>query len=132
MSRSANKTALLISTIMILGFSDSGAAESWYTQEQASAGHLLYNNYCAECHRPDLTGAMGPALLGSMFKQRWGGRTIEELYKYEHRSMPPLEPGSLTANELFPITAYILKKNGFPAGSTALSETSGAQLRLPK
>ncbi len=76
---------------------------------------------------------MGPALLGTVFKQRWGGgKTIEELYKYERMSMPTLDPGSLTENELFPITAYILKMNGLPAGSTALSEMSGAQLRLPK
>ncbi len=132
MSKSANKIVFLFATMMIFGFIDTSAAESWYTKEQASAGHLLFNNYCAECHRPDLTGAMGPALLGPVFKKRWAGKTIEEFYKFEHRSMPPLEPGSLTANELFPITAYILKRNGFPAGSTALSETSAARLRLPK
>ena len=75
---------------------------------------------------------MGPALLGSTFKKRWGGKTVEQLYKFEHHSMPPLSPGSLTANELFPITAYILKMNGLAAGNTALSEETAGRLTLPK
>ena len=45
--------------------------DGWYTQDQASHGHLLFNNYCAECHRPDLTGAIGPALKGKDFDLRF-------------------------------------------------------------
>jgi mono/diheme cytochrome c family protein len=132
MSRRGATITLLIVTVLVLGLNRTNAAESWYTSDQAAAGHQLYNNFCAECHRPDLSGAMGPALLGSTFKERWGGKTVEELYKFEHLSMPPLSPGSLTANELFPITAYILKKNGLAAGNTALSEETAARLTLPK
>ena len=44
--------------------------KGWYTVAQANRGHQLYNNYCAECHMPDLTGAMGPALKGKRFLQR--------------------------------------------------------------
>jgi mono/diheme cytochrome c family protein len=132
MSRRGATTTLLIVTVLVLGLNRTNAAESWYTSDQAAAGHQLYNNYCAECHRPDLSGAMGPALLGSTFKQRWGGKTVEQLYKFEHLSMPPLSPGSLTENELFPITAYILKMNGLAAGNTALSKETAARLTLPK
>ncbi len=132
MSTLGATTLLLVVTIRVLGVNRTNATESWYTSDQAIAGHQLYNNFCAECHRPDLSGAMGPALLGSNFKQRWGGKTVEKLYKFEHLSMPPLSPGSLTANELFPITAYILKMNGLAEGNTALSEETAAQLTLPK
>jgi S-disulfanyl-L-cysteine oxidoreductase SoxD len=34
------------------------ADDGWYTTDQASKGEILFNDHCAECHRPDLTGAM--------------------------------------------------------------------------
>jgi len=34
----------------------SQTATGWFQQAQAEQGHQLFNNYCAECHRPDLTG----------------------------------------------------------------------------
>lgn len=104
----------------------------WYTAQQADQGHDLFNNHCAECHRPDLTGAMGPALTGSAFKANWGGKTVETLYQFEHRNMPATNPGSLPGDQVMQITAYILQKNGLPAGSTPLSESTARQLTLPQ
>lgn len=132
MFRSILVSAIVVSTVQVVGLTQVSAAESWYTADQATSGHQLFNNYCAQCHRPDLSGAIGPALIGPTFKQRWGGKTVEALYQFEHQKMPATNPGSLTAKELLPITAYILEKNGLPAGNTALSETTGAQLALPK
>lgn len=132
MLRNAIVTALVVSTVQVVGPTQADAAESWYTADQAAAGHQLFNNYCAQCHRPDLSGAIGPALIGSTFKQRWGGKSVEELYQFEHQKMPATNPGSLTPKELLPITAYILEKNGLPAGNTTLSEKTGTQLTLPK
>ena len=34
-----------------------GAGSGWYTDAQARQGHQLFDNLCAQCHRPDLTGA---------------------------------------------------------------------------
>jgi hypothetical protein len=36
--------------------------------------------------------------------------------------MPANNPGSVPDEKLWNITAYILQKNGFPVGSTPLSE----------
>lgn len=108
----------------------SADVKGWYTQAQADQGHQLFNNYCAECHRPDLTGAMGPALVGDAFLKRWGNRPLGDLFGFEHSKMPAVNPGSVPDSEMWAITAYILEKNGFPAGSTALSQETGASRTL--
>jgi len=96
------------------------ANKGWYTAAQANRGQQLYNNYCAECHMPDLTGAMGPALKGKQFLAAWQTRTLGDLLLFEHQTMPAVNPGSVSDSQLADITAYILMKNGFPAGKVAL------------
>ncbi len=105
-----------------------GAAEAngWYTQDQATRGHQLFNNYCAQCHRPDLTGAAGPALTGDAFRQKWGNKPLSDLFDFEHSKMPANNPGSVPDDTMWGITAYILQKNGFPAGPVALSAPTAA------
>jgi Cytochrome c len=43
----------------------SQATTGWFQQAQAEQGHQLFNNYCAECHGPDLSGASRPTLTPS-------------------------------------------------------------------
>ncbi len=92
----------------------------WFTTAQAQQGHQLFNNLCAQCHRPDLTGALGPALIGDAFLQRWGNKPLGDLYDFEHSQMPAVNPGSVPDAQMWPITAYILQRNGFPSGQTDL------------
>jgi S-disulfanyl-L-cysteine oxidoreductase SoxD len=98
----------------------------WYTQDQATRGHQLFNNFCAQCHRPDLTGAAGPALVGDAFLKKWSNKPLGDLYTFEHTNMPATNPGSLPEDTVWTITAYILQKNGFPTGPVALSQPTGA------
>jgi S-disulfanyl-L-cysteine oxidoreductase SoxD len=97
----------------------------WYTQEQATRGHQLFNNFCAQCHRPDLTGAAGPALIGDAFLKKWSNKPLDELFTFEHTNMPATNPGSLPDDTVWAITAYILQKNDFPAGPVILSQPTG-------
>ena len=99
----------------------SQAAAGWFQQAQAEQGHQLFNNYCAECHRPDLSGALGPALKGSAFLNKWTGRPLSSLYHFEHTKMPANAPDSLPDAEYITITAYILQQNGYAAGSEPLN-----------
>lgn len=116
----------------MLGGGTPGAAEDaaaavagpgWYTVAQAKSGQMLFNNYCAECHRPDLTGADGPALKGAAFLKTFGGQPLSELFGVEHSTMPAVNPGSLPDTTLLPITAFILQQNGLPAGEAPLDRT---------
>ncbi len=104
------------------------AEDGWFEQAQADSGHQTFNNYCAQCHGPELTGAAGPALVGQQFLAHWSNKPLSDLYGFEHQNMPATNPGSVPADQLWKITAYILQKNGFPAGNTAVAANASRQV----
>ena len=105
--------------------------DGWYTPDQAAHGHVTFNSFCAECHRPDLRGAMGPALVGDAFLQTWANRPLGDLFTFVHTKMPANNPGSVPEEKLWIITAYILQKNGFPSGNTPLGAQAEGRVLLP-
>ena len=127
----ALRPRIVLSLLACAGIAAASSARAadqngWYTPDQATRGHQLFNNYCAQCHRPDLKGAAGPALVGDAFLQKWGDKPLSDLFGFEHSKMPATNPGSVPDDSLWSITAYILQKNGLPAGSVALSQPTGA------
>lgn len=89
-----------------------------------AGGEELYETICAACHGSDM---MGIAQLGA--PRLIGGRgtlasdapvkTVESywpyastLFDYTRRAMPMTEPGSLSADEVYAISAYVLGKAG--------------------
>lgn len=99
-----------------------------YTLEQAAAGRAAYAASCAECHRDDMTGSFeAPPLAGAAFLSFWGGRPIEELTDMAS-FMPPGEEQSLGEETYTSIVAYILSRNGVPAGGDPLTFASTAPL----
>ena len=121
---------LAVAGVAVSGRLAAAQDSGWYTQAQATRGHDLFDNYCAQCHRPDLMGAEGPALVGAGFLQAWGSKPLGDLFSFEHAQMPANNPGSLPDDQLWSITAYILQKNGFPAGTIALSQPTAASRML--
>lgn len=113
---------------LLLGTQPAMADTGWYTQAQAVSGHQLFNNYCAQCHRPDLTGAAGPALVGKSFLASWSNKPLRDLYAFEHDKMPATNPGSVPPDKMWAITAYILQKNGFAVGNTALGDSASSRV----
>jgi len=112
---------------------DAGGSGGWYTPDQAAHGHITFNSYCAECHRPDLKGALGPALVGDVFLSQWTNKPVSDLFKFEHSKMPANNPGSVPADKMWNITAYILQKNGFSAGTAPLGEQDATRtLAVPQ
>jgi mono/diheme cytochrome c family protein len=101
---------------------DATRSDGWYTSDQATHGHVTFNSYCAQCHRPDLKGALGPALVGDAFLNQWINKPLGNLFEFVHTKMPANNPGSVPDDKLWNITAYILQKNGFAVGSTPLGE----------
>jgi S-disulfanyl-L-cysteine oxidoreductase SoxD len=125
---SAVGLAVVVISLLFVLVRPAGAADSgWFTQAQATRGHQLFNNQCAQCHRPDLTGAAGPALVGPAFLAKWGNKPVSDLYSFEHQYMPAVNPGSVPPDQLWTITAYILQKNGFPSGNSDLSEAASTR-----
>lgn len=97
-----------------------GTPPALYTAAQASAGAGVYTQQCAMCHGADLNGQAGPPLIGQGFASAGSDSTIGSVFSIIAQQMPATSPGSLTHEQDEEAMAYILKENGYPAGSTAL------------
>jgi len=93
-----------------------------YTEAQAKRGEAAYAKTCAGCHGPDLAGAdTAPSLTGGEFNSGWGDLTLDDLFDRIKTTMPGDAPGSLTGEQCADILAFLLSKDGFPAGQTELA-----------
>lgn len=97
-----------------------------YTAAQADRGRSVVEAHCSECHHDDLSGGEGPALVGSAFMVKWETQSVERLFHKIRDTMPEVGSTEVTNAQKLDTVAYILQQNGFPAGSTELTETSGA------
>lgn len=98
-----------------------GTPPALYTEAQATAGAQGFSQHCASCHGADLKGGVGPALIGQAFAGSSSGFTVGSVFTTLSQQMPADQPGSLSHAQYEDIMAYLLKKNGYPAGSTAIS-----------
>ncbi|HEY3653921.1 MAG TPA: PQQ-binding-like beta-propeller repeat protein [Steroidobacteraceae bacterium] len=101
-----------------------------YTGAQASRGATLYTQYCAQCHGANLQGESGPALTGQILRAAYGAGTAAQLYDFISRQMPQDKPGTLSQQQYLDATAYVLSRNGFPAGNTPLGIGTLSQVRM--
>jgi cytochrome c5 len=92
-----------------------------YTDAQATRGAAAYDATCTQCHRADLGGAAGPALRDQRFARVFAGKDLKALFTKVATTMPRNAPASLTENMYLDIVAYMLRENGFPAGSRELA-----------
>ncbi len=97
---------------------------SAFTEKQANDGQVDFNNHCAECHGPELDGALGPNLHDTAFRKTFANKPVKTLRNYVWEYMPQPTAKSLPDNQLDPIIAWILRKNGVPADGRPLSKAS--------
>jgi mono/diheme cytochrome c family protein len=93
-----------------------------YTTAQAQRGSKLFTDDCAMCHGSDLSGGAGPPLAGKAFIGKWTGQTADDLHDVVSTQMPLTAPGSLKPDEYLALVAFILSKNGYPAGGSDLAK----------
>jgi mono/diheme cytochrome c family protein len=92
-----------------------------YTDAQAKRGEAIYAERCASCHAPDLSGMdQAPALAGADVLTEWNDLSINDLFERTRISMPADKPGSLEPQQVADVLAFVLQKNGFPAGPADL------------
>ena len=98
-----------------------------YSREQARRGEDLYLAQCGNCHGPLLEG-IGPAspLTGPGFTANWDGRSLAELADRTRLTMPVGKPGTLSRRQVADLLAFVLEKNGFPAGAAELPSQAEA------
>jgi cytochrome c len=112
-----------------------------------SDGESLYAAKCAMCHGK--TGVEGPndrlvvhsadeGFPDAGNADSWQHRTIGNywpyaptVFDYIRRSMPMNIPGSLTADEVYALTAYLLFLNHIVPADTTLDAESLAEIEMP-
>jgi mono/diheme cytochrome c family protein len=96
-------------------------ADGVYTDAQADRGAAAYDAACSNCHRADLGGNSGPALKEQRFARVYADKDLKTLFTKIATTMPRQAPASLTENVYLDIVAYVLKENGFRAGTQDLT-----------
>ncbi len=92
-----------------------------YSEDQAARGNIRYQQHCGRCHGANLAGTFETPPLVGRFIPYWAGTTLDMLFDYVSSAMPLDRPGSLAPGVNADILAFILKTNGFPAGTGELS-----------
>ncbi len=127
--RLGNKAAcalvmLAMSMLPVLAVAQS-ASTQWdgiYSAAQANRGQALFVQHCAVCHGDKLQGIdMAPALVGDEFVNNWNRLRFATLMDRVQMSMPKSAPASLPLVVYADVFAFILSKNGYPAGPNELS-----------
>lgn len=103
-------------------------------------GQVLYDAKCASCHGTfgesnsymQIAGGVGS--LGSDAPIRTTGSKLNHattLFDYIRRAMPFNAPQSLTANEVYALTAYVLNLNDIVGPDVVLDQDSLPKLKMP-
>jgi mono/diheme cytochrome c family protein len=115
-----------------------GAADGFYTEEQAERGKGFFRGSCSMCHavdpaqpnNRDVKAPPGRGFGGAGAKvqinlasnesipQRF--RSVGSLFNKIRTSMPLYNAEGLSTEEYVDLTAYLLQGNGFPAGKEEL------------
>jgi len=127
----------LVAAAAFLTARPSGAAGSLsFTAAQAAAGASDFAAHCATCHGSHLEGGAGPALSGANFKtlSTKVKADVSDIFTYMTTNMPLNAPASLSHGEYVDILSFILSKNGYRPGSSALTfgEASASSAAIVK
>ncbi|MES1262598.1 MAG: cytochrome c [Acidobacteriota bacterium] len=104
------------------------------------AGAAVYAQKCQACHgargegkpQDQLTGGIGTLASGKPVKTAvsfWPRATT--LFDYIRRAMPISKPQSLSNDEVYAVTAYLLSIDGVVAKDATLDAKSLLQVRMP-
>lgn len=103
-------------------------------------GGKLYAEKCAACHGVKGEGTLANRLVGGQgtLKAANPVKTIGSfwpyattVFDYVHRAMPYIAPQSLTPDETYAVTAYLLHMNGILGADAKLDATSLPKIRMP-
>jgi S-disulfanyl-L-cysteine oxidoreductase SoxD len=106
----------------------------------AREGALIYARKCAACHGADGRQGPDPALVGGLgtldsvapvltVGSFWPYATT--VFDYIYRAMPLTQPGSLEADEVYALTAFLLHRNGIITEHDVLDRDRLPKVRMP-
>lgn len=106
----------------------------------AIQGEQIFAAQCAACHGPAGIGGSALALTGEVgtLTDEYPEKTVNSywpyattLFDYIRRAMPPQAPYSLTADEVYALTAYILSQDAIIEADLALTQDNLPLVTMP-
>ena len=103
----------------------------------AKEGATVYTQKCAACHGPNATGSAlhrGLIPLGNAKPVKIPFSLVPyatTVWDFINRAMPQSKPGSLTPDEVYAVTAYVLYRNDVINETDVLDATSLPKVRMP-
>ena len=100
-------------------------------------GATVYAQKCLSCHGPDGRGTKlhrGLIPLGNSKPVKIEGSLVPyatTVWDFINRAMPSTKPGSLTPDEVYAVTAYVLFLNDVIEENTVLDAASLPQVKMP-
>jgi S-disulfanyl-L-cysteine oxidoreductase SoxD len=105
-----------------------------------SHGREIYENQCAACHGDNGQGGIGDRLVGGQGTLATSKpiRTVGSywpyaptLFDYIRRAMPQNAPGSLSNEDVYSVSAYILSLNRLLPANAVLDAKTMAAIKMP-
>ena len=103
----------------------------------AKEGETVYVEKCRSCHGPNATGSSlhrGLVPLGNAKPVKIPFSLVPyatTVWDFINRAMPQSKPGSLTPDEVYAVTAYVLYRNDVITDTDVLDATSLPKVRMP-
>ena len=108
----------------------------------AEQGEAVYRDKCASCHGPNGEGNLpqGPQLVGGIGTLATDNpiRTVGSFWPYAtsvwdyiHRAMPLNQPGSLSADDTYAVTAFLLNRNKIIQPDEVMNNETLPMVRMP-
>ena len=105
-----------------------------------SHGREVYDQQCVSCHGPRGEGAIGDRLVGGRgtlatpepirtFGSYWP--YAPTLFDYIRRAMPQNAPQSLSTEDVYAVSAYLLNLNGLLAADATLDAQTLSAIKMP-
>ena len=106
----------------------------------AKAGSAIYAEKCASCHGDNGEGGTAEELVGEpkppsaqnpskAIGSYWPFATT--VFDFVRRSMPPAAPGSLSADQVYAVTAYLLAANKIIGERDIIDAKALPQIKMP-
>jgi mono/diheme cytochrome c family protein len=105
-------------------------------------GLVVYQQHCASCHGPEGKGEVSnaPVLVGGVrslatpkpiktVTSFWN--SAPKVFDYIRRTMPPLAPQSLTNDQVYAVTAYLLSRDGVISGDAEIDAKRLSAVQMP-